>query len=190
MLQCWERIWDRWQIASERTRRRECPPFPVNRWKEKIGGMVREKKDVTRSPSQPQCSDYRNANCTTSSCLEFGKSVLWGTSRLMTSQARSRNQNWLKFSVNVEYAWQSGKIFQDDEPPKSSWSLRKSTKSWDQFKRAKIHKSHTKSRRRSIACEKIVLPILVAWVVRTDIRGQNSGREGGDRSDAPAEKRR
>ena len=45
------------------------------------------------------------------------------------------------------------------------------------IKRAKIHKSHTKSRRRSIACEKIVLPILVAWVVRTESRGQNSGRE-------------
>ena len=63
----------------------------------------------------------------------------------MTSQARSRNENWLKFSVNVEYAWQLGKIFQDDEPPKSSWSLRKSTKSWDQLsvqRFTKVTQSH------------------------------------------------
>ena len=55
------------------------------------------------------------------------------------------------------------------------------------IKRAKIHKSHTKSRRRSIACEKIVLPILVAWVVRTEIRVR---KRRSDKSDAPAEKRR
>ena len=44
-------------------------------------------------------------------------------------------------TLNMHDSWL--RMLQDDEPPKSSWRPRKSTKSCRPIKRAKIHKSHT-----------------------------------------------
>ena len=69
------------------------------------------------------------------------------------------------------------RMLQDDEPPKSSWKPRKSTKSWDQLSVHNLTKSHTVTEK-GPSRGKMVLPSLVAWRACTKIR------------DAPAEKRR
>ena len=81
------------------------------------------------------------------------KSVLGCTIRLVNSRARSRSENCAKQSeqnsvatLNMHDNWWG--MLQDDEPPKSSWRPRKSTKSWDQLSVKKITKV-TESRKKS-----------------------------------------
>ena len=69
-------------------------------------------------------------------------------------------------------------MLQDDEPPKSSWIPRNSTKSWDQLSVQKLTKV-TQSRKKVHRVRKLVLPSFVAWRARTKIL-----------RDASAEKRR
>ena len=80
-------------------------------------------------------------------------------------------------TLNMHDNWWG--MLQDDEPPKSSWRPRKSTKSWHQLTVKKITKV-TQSRKKVKVHRvgKLVLPSLVAWRACTKIR------------DAPAEKRR
>ena len=71
------------------------------------------------------------------------------------------------------------RMLQDDEPPKSWWRPRKSTKSWDQLSVQKIHKSHTGHKKKVHRMGKN-WSYRALWTLRacTKIR------------DAPAEKRR
>ena len=110
------------------------------------------------------------------------KSVLGCTIRSVNSRARGRSENCAKESdensvatLNMYGNWL--RMLQDDDPPKSSWRPRKSTKSWHQLSVQKFTKV-TQSRKKVHRVGKLVLPSLVAWRARTKIR------------DAPAEKRR
>ena len=115
-----------------------------------------------------------NGNCN-SIFLWFGKkSVLGCTIRLMNSQAEAKSDKNSVTTLNIDN-WL--RMLQDDEPPKSSWRPRKSTKSWDQLSVQKFTKV-AQSRKKVHRVGKLVLPSLVAWRACYQIR------------DAPAEKRR
>ena len=80
------------------------------------------------------------------------KNVLGCTIRLLNSRARSRSENCAKQSdwnsvatLTMHDNW--FRMLQDDEPPKSSWRPRKSTKSWDQLSVQKFTKV-TQSRKK------------------------------------------
>ena len=93
----------------------------------------------------------------------------------MNSQAGAKSGKNSVATLNVHDTWL--RMLHDEEPPKSSWRPRKSTKSWDQLSVRKFTKV-TQSRKQVHRVGKLVLPSLVAWRACTKIR------------DAPAEKRR
>ena len=93
-----------------------------------------------------------------------------------TDEQPSRSAKWLKFSGNVEYAWQLVKNASGRRAAEVFMETRKSTKSWDQLSVQKFPKV-TQSRKKVHRVGKLVLPSLVAWRACTKIR------------DAPAEKR-
>ena len=101
-------------------------------------------------------------------------SVLGCTIRLMNCQAEAKSDWNSVATLNVHDNW--FRMLQDDEPPKSSWRPRKSTKSWvnQACKFTRVTQSGKVHR-----VGKLVQPSLVAWRACTKkIR------------DAPAEKRR
>ena len=100
-----------------------------------------ERKDGLSSPFENNLSRSAglNGNCTTPSSCEFGKKCAW--MHHQTDERSSRSEKWLKFSGNLEYAWQlvknaSGRraveVFMEEEH-----------KVLRPIKRAKILKSHT-----------------------------------------------
>ena len=102
-------------------------------------------------------------------------SVLGCTIRLMNCQAEAKGDWNSVATLTVHDNW--WRMLQDDEPPKSSWRPRKSTKSWVQLSVQKFTRV-TRSRKKVHRVGKMVQPSLVAWRACTKIR------------DAPAEKRR
>ena len=69
--------------------------------------------------------------------VNSAKSVLGCTIRLMNSQAEAKSDSNSVATLSVHDNWL--RMLQD-EPPKSSWRPRKSTKSWDQFSVQKFTK--------------------------------------------------
>ena len=75
-----------------------------------------ERKDGASSPSENNLnrSAGLNGNCTTPSSCELGKKCVWmhhqiGEQSSHKSKWKLRKAEWLKYSGNVEYAWQSVK---------------------------------------------------------------------------------
>ena len=161
-----------WNLRFQRNAKR-------NRLEERF-----KRKDGVSSPFENNLNHSAglNGNCTTPSSCEFGIKCAWmhhqiGEQSSQKPKWKLHKAEWLKFSGNVEYAWQLVKNASGRRAPKSSWKPRKSTKSWDQLSVHKFTKSHTVTEK-GPSRGKMVLPSLVAWRACTKIR------------DAPAEKRR
>ena len=84
----------------------------AKRWKERLDEKL-ERKDRARSQFENNlnCSAGLNGNCTTPSSCEFGKKFAWmhhqiGEQSSQKPKWKLRKAEWLKFSGNVEYAWQ------------------------------------------------------------------------------------
>ena len=105
-------------------------------------------------------------------------SVLGCTIRLMNCQAEAKSDWNSVATLNVHDNWL--RMLQDDEPPKSSWRPRKSTKSWVELSVQKFTRvtQSRKKKKRSIAWEN--------WSNRASWRGGHVPKI----RDAPAEKRR
>ena len=80
-------------------------------------------------------------------------SVLGCTIRLMNCQAEAKSDWNSVATLNVHDNWL--RMLQDDEPPKSSWRPRKSTKSWVQLSVQKFTRvtQSRKKKKKSIAWE-------------------------------------
>ena len=94
-----------WQIASEKTRMSTFSSKPLS---EKIGEKGSRRR-TSRAVRQRNILD-RSAGHTEKViaqlhlAVNLAKSVLWGTSRLRNSQARSRNKKWQQWCGKVEYS--------------------------------------------------------------------------------------
>ena len=116
----------------------------MKRYRENIWGKAPEERPCAQSiwKNNLNRSAGLNGNCTTpSSCELSAISVLGCTIRLMNCRAEAKSDWNSVATLNVHDNWL--RMLQDDEPPKSSWRPRKSTKSWVQFRHAKDHESHT-----------------------------------------------
>ena len=118
-----------------------------------------------------------NGNCTTPSSCEFSNKCAW--MHHQTDELSSRSEKWLKFSGNLECAWQLVKNASGRRAAEVFMETTEEHKVLSPNQHAKVHESHTitKKKKRSIAWEN--------WSNRASWRGGHVPKI----RDAPAEKR-